>query len=110
MPAKQNDAEPQIMVALDSPEFQAAVAQAVQRSIVTTQVPHNLSMVPSTSIAGYRASPGEVTLRFRRYTQVRLTAYQAGQEAGFGPSEAQQLIIAGAASEIHRNTDRRGAA
>lgn len=102
MAIRNSDTEIQTMVALNSPEFQAAVAAAVQLTMGAGRVPLNMSMVPTTSIAGYRASPGEVTLRFRRYTQVRLTAYQAGQQAGFSPSEAHALIQAGVAVETHR--------
>ena len=53
--------------------------------------------IPQTSIATPYRHPNEVTVRFNRWTQVGMTAYQKGQCAGFLRPVAEQLQTKGAA-------------
>ena len=53
--------------------------------------------IPQTSVASPFRHPNEVTVRFNRWTQVGMTAYQKGQCAGFLRPLAEQLQAKGAA-------------
>jgi len=62
--------------------------------------------VMQTSLAVRGTPPGEVTVRFRRWTAVNVTAYQRGQYAGFPLPVALRLEAQGAV-EIDPGVRRR---
>ena len=53
--------------------------------------------IPRTSLATRGRAVGEVTVQFRRFTPVGLTAYQKGQYAGFMAAQAAEIVASGAA-------------
>lgn len=52
--------------------------------------------IPQTSLASPSRHQNEVTVQFRRWTQVGMTAYQKGQCAGFLRTMAEDLARKGA--------------
>jgi len=58
-------------------------------------------VIPNTSLANAEAPHDQKTVRFKRWQTVGATAYMRGQEAGFSPREAEQLVRRGVAVIVH---------
>lgn len=103
------------LVAIGSPEFAEAVANAVALALAGTPVPLpalepgiQLALQPQqpvviqpTSLDRTEPGPDDLTVRFRRFCTYQNCGYQRGQEAGFPRQAAENLQASGSAFIVY---------
>jgi hypothetical protein len=92
-------------VVVDSPEFNAAVAAAVQAAMFATRPQPVAAPVPAviqnTSLDQTQAGPDDLTVQFLRFCTFQNSGYQRGQQAGFPRAAAEQLSLSRSAVIVY---------
>lgn len=98
------------MVALDSPEFHAAIRAAMAAAganVSGTITQAELGSVARTSLDTSQPGLDDLTVRFNRFCTVQNCGYQRGQEAGFPRHIAEQIAANQVGVIIHDPRRRR---